>query len=379
MPCLPACDFASFFTAVSDPRLEQSTTHRLLDVLFVAVAGTIAGGEGPSDIAEFARSQLTWCRKFVPLAGGAPSHDTIGRILSLLKPQEFQKAFVDWIAAIVVDSADDGQPRFVPIDGKTLRGSHGTREREQPLHLVSAWATRQGMLLGQVAVDQKSNEITAIPRLLAMLELRGAIISIDAMGCQKEIAQQIVAGGGDYVLSVKDNQPSLHQAIQEFFLARHEQQDFQDFGCRQHRTSERSRGRDETRTYYLAPLPESMQRLAQDWRGLTTIGQVITVTQHEGQETFDVRHYISSRPAKVKEFATAVRGHWQIESMHWVLDVVLAEDDSRIRNGDAAENFGCLRKFVLSLLKRDTSEGSLKRKRKRAAWSTKFLESLLFA
>ncbi|MBL8827845.1 MAG: ISAs1 family transposase [Planctomycetaceae bacterium] len=299
-------------------------------------------------------------------------------MLALLKPQEFQKAFVDWIASLVVDSTDEDQPRFVPIDGKTLRGSHGAREREQPLHLVSAWATRQGMLLGQVAVDEKSNEITAIPRLLTMLELRGAIISIDAMGCQKEIAQQIVAGGGDYVLAVKDNQPSLHQAIAEFFLTRHEQQDFKDFGCRQHITSERSRGRDETRTYYTAPLPESMQRFVRDWKGLTTIGQVINVTEHQGKETFDVRHYISSRAAKVKEFATAVRGHWQIESMHWVLDVVLGEDDSRIRNGDAAENFGCLRKFVLSLLKRDTSEGSLKRKRKRAAWSTKFLESLLF-
>lgn len=181
------------------------------------------------------------------------------------------------------------------------------------------------------------------------------------------------------MLSVKDNQPSLHQAIQEFFLARHEQQDFQDFGCRQHMTSEGSRGRDDARTYYIAPLPESMQRFAREWNGLTTIGQVITVTQQQGQESFDVRHYICSRPTKVKEFATAVLGHWQIESMHWILDVVLAEDDSRIRNGDAAENFVCLRKFVLSLLKRDTSEGSLKRKRKRAAWSTSFLESLLFA
>lgn len=379
MSSLPACDFASFFGDVSDPRIERSKSHRLLDILFIAVAGTMAGCEGPSDIAEFARTQLAWCRKFVPLAGGVPSHDTIGRVLALLKPQEFQQAFVDWIAALVSDSAaEDEQPRFVPIDGKTLRGSHGARERKQPLHLVSAWATRQGMLLGQVAVDEKSNEITAIPRLLAMLELHGAIVSIDAMGCQKEIAQQIVDQGGDYVLSVKDNQPALHQAIAEFFLARHEHQDFADFGCRQHTTTERSRGREETRCYYTAPLPECMRRFVRDWKGLTSIGQVITATERQGRESSQVRHYISSRPAKVKEFATATRGHWQIESMHWVLDVVLGEDDSRIRNGEGAENFGCLRKFVLSLLKRDTSEGSLKRKRKRAAWSTKFLESLLF-
>jgi predicted transposase YbfD/YdcC len=380
MSTLPALDFENFFAEVSDPRIERSKSHRLLDILFIAVAGTIAGCEGPSDIAEFARTQLAWCRKFVPLAGGVPSHDTIGRVLALMKPQEFQQAFVDWIAALVSDSqAENEQPCFVPIDGKTLRGSHSARERAQPLHLVSAWATRQGMLLGQVAVDEKSNEITAIPRLLAMLELHGAIISIDAMGCQKEIAQQIVDQGGDYVLSVKDNQPALHQAIAEFFLARHEQQDFKDFGCRQHTTTERSRGREETRCYYTAPLPECMRRFVRDWKGLTSIGQVITATEHQGKETSQVRHYISSRSAKVKDFATATRGHWQIESMHWVLDVVLGEDDSRIRNGDGAENFGCLRKFVLSLLKRDTSEGSLKRKRKRVAWSTEFLESLLFA
>lgn len=379
MSVLPACDFTSFFCDVADPRIERSKAHQLMDILFISVAGTIAGCEGPSDIAEFARTQLDWCRKFVPLAEGVPAHDTIGRVLSLIKPQEFQKAFVDWIASLVGESdEDDGQPRFVPIDGKTLRGSRGARDREKPLHLVSAWATQQGMALGQVAVDEKSNEITAIPRLLAMLELRGALVSIDAMGCQKEIARQIVKGGGDYVLAVKDNQPALHQAIAEFFLARHENQDFADFGCRRHVTTERSRGRDERRFYYTAPLPDSMQRFARDWKGLTSIGQVITATGHQGKETSDVRHYIVSRPAKVKEFAKATRGHWLIESMHWILDVVLAEDDSRIRNGDGPENFGCLRKFVLSLLKRDTSEGSLKRKRKMAAWSTDFLESLLF-
>lgn len=380
MSVVSSGDFTSFFADVSDPRIERSKVHQLMDILFISVAGTIAGCEGPSDIAEFGRTQLNWCRKFVPLATGVPAHDTIGRVLSLIKPLEFQKAFVDWIAALVgTGDAEDGGPRFVPIDGKTLRGSRGARDREKPLHLVSAWATQQGMMLGQVAVDEKSNEITAIPRLLKMLELHGALISIDAMGCQKDIARQIVKEGGDYVLAVKDNQPALHQAIAEYFLERHENQDFAELGCRQHVTTERSRGRDEVRSYYLAPLPASMQHFARNWKGLTSIGQVITATQSQGKETSDVRHYIASRPAKVKEFATATRGHWKIESMHWILDVVLAEDDSRIRNGDGAENFAALRKFVLSLLKRDTSEGSLKRKRKRAGWSTEFLESLLFA
>jgi predicted transposase YbfD/YdcC len=369
-------DFTCHFSNVHDPRIDRGKEHQLIDILFISVAGTIAGCDGPSDIAEFARTQLAWCRRFVPLKNGAPAHDTIGRVLSLIRPLEFQNAFMDWIASFA--SEDDGEPRFIPIDGKTLRGSHGAKHRDQPLHLVSAWATKQGMTLGQVAVDTKSNEITAIPKLLEMLELKGAIISIDAMGCQKEIARKITNGGGDYVLAAKDNHPKLCEALRAFFLERHEQDDFRDVGCRQLTTQERSRGRQETRHYLIAPLPESMKGFRRDWKGLKSIGQVITITECNGKETSDVRFYISSREPKVKEFAKSTRGHWSIESMHWILDVVFDEDASRIRNGDGTENFGFLRKFVLSLLKRDTSRGSLKGKRKRAAWSTEFLEKLLF-
>ena len=379
MTSMLSLDFASHFCSVHDPRIDRSKEHRLIDILFISVAGTIAGCDGPSDIAEFAQAQLSWCRKFVPLKNGVPAHDTIGRVLSLIKPQQFQKAFVDWIASFASDDdRDDDGPRFIPIDGKTLRGSHGAKHRNKPLHLVSAWATQQGMTLGQVAVDTKSNEITAIPKLLEMLELKGAIISIDAMGCQKEIAKQIINGGGDYLLAAKDNHPNLCEAIRTFFFERHEQDDFRDFGCRQLTTQERQRGREETRHYLIAPLPESMKGFRHDWKGLKSIGQVVTITQCHGKETFDVRYYISSRKAKVNEFARSARSHWSIESMHWILDVVFAEDASRIRNGDGTENFGFLRKFVLSLLKRDTSRGSLKGKRKRAAWSTGFLEKLLF-
>lgn len=377
MTSVLAIDFASHFSSVDDPRIDRSKVYQLIDILFVSVAGTLAGCDGPTDIADFARTQLAWCRKFVPLENGAPAHDTIGRVLSLIKPLQFQKAFVDWVASFVNDENEDG-PRFIPIDGKTLRGSHGAKHRDKPLHLVSAWATQQGMTLGQVAVNTKSNEITAIPKLLEMLELKGAIISIDAMGCQKEIAKKIVNGGGDYLLAVKDNQPTLHKAIRMFFLDRHEQNDFRDFGCRQLTTKERSRGRLETRHYFVAPVPESMKAFCRDWKGLKSIGQVVTITECNSKTTTDVRDYIGSREAKVHEFARSSRGHWAIESMHWVLDVVFAEDASRIRNGDGTENFGSLRKFVLSLLKRDTSRGSLKGKRKRAAWSTDFLEKLLF-
>ena len=211
-----------------------------------------------------------------------------------------------------------------------------------------------------------------------MLELAGAIVSIDAMGCQKEIAKEIVKGGGDYVLAVKDNQPKLADEVYDFFLQLHEHENFAEHKVRRHVTTEKSRGRFETRAYFIAPLPESMNHFRKDWVGLRSIGQVIRTVEHRGKETAEVHNYISSRPPKVQEFATATRGHWSIESMHWILDVVFGEDKSRIRNGYATENFSALNKFVIGLIKRDTSRGSIKGKRKRAAWSTKFLEKTLF-
>lgn len=370
--------FHDFFSVVDDPRRKRRKAHALLDILFLCVAGTVAGCEGPSDIAEFAREKLAWFRRFVPLLNGVPSHDTIGRVLGLLKPEQFQRAFLDWVASLVDTAGEGDGPRFVPIDGKTLRGSHGAKGREHPLHLVSAWASAQGLTLGQVAVADKSNEITAIPQLLELLELKGAIVSIDAMGCQKEIAAKIVDAQADYVLAVKDNQPKLAAAIADFFTTLHEQGDFAEHRCRQHSTQEKSRGRIEERYYAIAPLPESMQPFLPDWRKLYSIGQVVSQTTRGDKHTSDVRYYITSREPRVKEFATAVRRHWSIESMHWILDVVFGEDASRLRNGHATENFGFLRKFILSLLRQDTSSGSLKVKRKRAGWSTDFLESVLF-
>lgn len=373
------CDFQNYFRSIEDPRVAGRKVHGLLDILFLCVAGTLAGCEGPTDIADFARQKLAWCRRFVTLKNGVPSHDTIGRVIALLKPCQFQRAFLDWVLSFAAAQDAAEGPRLVPIDGKTLRGSHGAKDRDNPLHLVSAWASAQGLTLGQVAVDDKSNEITAIPKLLEMLELKGAIVSIDAMGCQKEIAAQIVEGEGDFLLAVKDNQPQLAAAISAFFLERHEQGDFAAHGCRQFHTQEKSRGRIEERFYLLAPLPEAMYRFRPEWSGLCSIGQVVSLTTAGGKQTSEVRHYISSREPRVKEFATSVRGHWSIESMHWILDVVFREDDSRLRNGHATENFGLLRKFALSLLRQDTSPGSLKGKRKRAAWNTAFLESILFS
>jgi predicted transposase YbfD/YdcC len=373
-----AGDFQTFFGRVEDGRLQRKKAHLLIDIMFLSVAATIAGADGPSDIEDFGVQQLAWLQKFVPLENGIPSHDTIGRVLAMVKPLEFQQAFLDWIASFASTTPKDGDPRLVPIDGKTLRGSHGAKGREHPLHLVSAWATTQGLTLGQVAVDSKSNEITAIPELLKMLELRGAIVSIDAMGCQKEIAKGIVQKEADYVLAVKDNQPTLMAALETFFEQRHEQDDFRDYGCRQLSTREGSPRRTVERYYAIAPLPESLQHLKKEWPGLKSIGQVVTMTTCDGEQTSEVRYFISSREPRVQEFANSVRCHWGIESMHWILDVVFGEDHSRLRNGAAAENYSFLRKFVISLLKQDTSKGSLKGKRKRAAWSTDYLESVLF-
>lgn len=375
MACTLTQSFQNHFTVVDDPRIERSKCHLLMDILFLAVCATIAGADGPSDIAEFGKQQIQWLRKYIALANGIPSHDTIGRVFSLIKPQQFQQAFLSWLETLMPEDGD--ALRFVPIDGKTLRGSLHRNEELKPLHLVSAWATKCGLSLGQVAVDDKSNEITAIPKLLEMLELAGAIVTIDAMGCQKKIAKKIINKGAHYVLAAKDNQPALLKAIERSFV-KIDKHDNKDTGSRRYATQEKSRGRNEQRDYVIAPIPKEMLALKSEWKGLRTIGRVSAKVERDGKQSEEVRYFISSLPPKVKQFADAVRGHWGIEnSLHWVLDVVFGEDASAIHVGHAPENFGFLRRFVISLLKRDTSEGSLRRKRKRAAWSTSFLEKVL--
>jgi predicted transposase YbfD/YdcC len=375
MACTLTQSFQNHFTVVDDPRIDRSKCHLLMDILFLAVCATIAGADGPSDIADFGKQQIQWLRKFIPLTNGIPSHDTIGRVFSLIKPQQFQEAFLSWLDTLMPEDGD--ALRLVPIDGKTLRGSLHRNEELKPLHLVSAWATKCGMSLGQVAVDDKSNEITAIPKLLEMLELAGAIVTIDAMGCQKKIAKKIINKNAHYVLAAKDNQPSLLKAIEKSFV-KIDNPNHKNTGSRHYATQETSRGRNEQRDYVIAPIPKEMFALKSDWKGLRTIGRVIAKVERDGKQSQEVRYFISSLPPKVKQFAVAVRGHWGIEnSLHWVLDVVFGEDASAIHIGHAPENFGFLRRFVISLLKRDTSEGSLRRKRKRAAWSTSFLEKVL--
>ena len=370
--------FEECFDQVEDPRVLGRTTHSMHTILFITVAATISGADGPEDMEKFARRKRRWLEQFVDLSRGLPSHDTIGRVLAMVKPKQFQDAFLNWISSLSSLRDQSGNPIFIPIDGKTMRGSYTNADKSDMLHIVSAWATQQGITLGQVAVDSKSNEITAIPQLLEMLELHGAIVSIDAMGCQREIAAKIVKGGGDYALQVKGNQPSLKMGIEEAF-AEVDEADATPTKVRDRTTREKSRGRLETRHYTIMPLPESMSSFGKKWSKLTSIGRVVREVEHNGKQTSETSYYICSFDAKVGVFSESVRSHWGIENgLHWVMDVVFGEDRSRIRKGHAAENMSFLRRFATTLLKRDTSKSSLKQKRKEAAWDTSFLEKLLF-
>ena len=372
--------FHEHFQQVDDPRVVPRTKHPLHSILFIAVAATIAGADGPEDMAVFAEHKQDWLKHFIDLQNGVPSHDTIGRVLGLIKPRQFQDAFLAWIGSLSSLNDTDGRPIFVPIDGKTMRGSYANADKSDMLHIVSAWASQQGVTLGQVAVDSKSNEITAIPQLLEMLELKGTVVSIDAMGCQREIAAKIVQGGGDYVLQVKGNQPSLQTAIEAAFVAADAEATRSKKSATRHcRTKEKSRGRHETRDYTVMPLPESMSTFGKRWSKLTSIGRVVREVERDGKVTHETSYYIGSLGAKVGIFRDSVRNHWGIENgLHWVMDVVFGEDRSRIHTGHAAENMTFLRRFVTTLLKQDTSKTSLKQKRKEAAWDTQFLEKLLF-
>ena len=286
-------------------------------------------------------------------------------------PERFQ----DWLAH-VIQTDNSGPKRLIAIDGKTCRGSHDAAKQLGPLHIVSAWASEEGIALGQVATEAKSNEITAIPELLKQIELKDSLITIDAMGCQKEIARDIVDGGGDFVISLKDNQPKLREAIEAHFN-KHLELDLEYLQYRSHETSESSHGRIDERTYFLTKIPPDFA-LKKEWPWIKAIGYSLRVTQHaDGSETDETRYYILSRYLSGKRFSEAVRGHWAIESMHWVLDVNFREDDSRTRERTLGNNLSWLRRFAVSLLKRHSSKDSLRGKMIRCSLSNEFLAEVL--
>ena len=361
------------FENLTDPRIERTRAHNLLDIMTIALCATICGANSWTDVERFGLAKQHWFAKFLELSGGIPSHDTFGRVFAMLDTVEFDACLRNWLRSLHKSMKGQG----IAIDGKTLRRSFDTATGRASLHSVSAWAVGLRLSLGQVAVDEKSNEITAVPKLLELLEIAGAVVTLDAMHCQTETAAAIQAKRADYVLNVKANQPKLFERLQQLF-ERYVNQDFKSPGLRVHKTIERSHGRDERREYYVAPAPKDLIESGQ-WAGLQSVVMVYRHREVAGKETDEVHYYISSLPPKVKRLAKAIRDHWGIEnSLHWVLDVVFSEDDSRIRKGNGPETTAMLRRLALSILEQDTSlKSSIRGKRLQAGWNDDLLAKIL--
>jgi predicted transposase YbfD/YdcC len=361
------------FASLADPR-RKKVTHPLINIVTIALCATIAGADDFVAIVTWAHRHRDWLARFLDLTNGIPSHDRFNAVFRRLVPDQFERCLLSWLAAL----HDSSGGTLVAIDGKTLRRSFDKATARSALHMVSAWAVSQKLSLGSVSVDQKSNEITAIPELLRLIELGGAIVTIDAMGCQTEIARAIVEGCGDYILAVKGNQPTLQRGIAGFFLG-HLEDDFARVSVSRHETVERGHGRQEHRTYYVCDIPDDLPD-ARRWRGLVQIGMAVSDTMRGEKSCDDVRYFILSRRMSARRFGTLVRGHWGIEnSLHWQLDVSFGEDQSRTRKDHASANLGALRRTGLSLLKNETSHKlGIKNKRLTAAWDTDYLHKVLF-
>ncbi len=366
------------FDELDDPRSAINLRHPLSSVLVIAIMAVLAGCGGPTAIAKWAVLKKDLLMKVLDLPHGIPRKDVFRRVLMTLQPDAFQASFVNWLDTLKAAAAEAtgvDQPVYA-IDGKTLRRSHDRKRGLGALHSVSVWASEFGLTLAQVACEEKSNEITAIPELLRLVDISGAIITIDAMGTQKAIATQIIDGKGDYVLALKGNQESLHQATVDY-IQEHMDNDFAGMDARSHTTTEKGHGREEKRTYVQMPAPRSLPGYKL-WKGLKSIGVVISRCVRNGKETIEVRYYISSLAVGVKRFARAVRGHWGIENTcHWSLDVTYREDESRIRDGHMRENFAWLNRFTLSLLKQHPGKDSLVMKRRACGWSDDVLMQVL--
>ncbi len=366
------------FKQLEDPRSPVNRLHPLQSVIVIAIMAVLAGANGPTAIAKWANIKADVLLKLLDLPHGIPQKDVYRRVLATLKPDAFQACFTMWLTALRAAAAEaTGVERpTLAIDGKTLRRSHDRGRNLGALHSVSVWASEFGLTLAQVATAEKSNEITAIPVLLSLIDIHGSIITIDAMGTQTAIAEKIVDGGGDYLLALKGNQGTLHDATVDYI---HEQSktDFRGIGARRHDTVEKNHGRIERRTYIQMPAPRSLPGF-DNWKGLLSIGIAILWCIRDGKETSEVRYFISSLPVKVKQFAHSVRSHWGIEnSCHWCLDVTYREDESRIRDECLRENFAWLNRLTLSLLKQHPDKDSVAMKRRACGWNEDYMLQVL--
>ena len=366
------------FEGLPDPRMDRTRRHNFVDIMVMGLCSSICGGESFTDMESFSVARVDWLKTFLELPSGVPSHDTFNRVFSAIDPHAFLECFSRWVQGICPNLSDE----VVAIDGKALR--HAFNEGQSIPYIVSAWASHNGLVLGQVKVNEKSNEITAVPELLRMLQLKGAIVTLDAMGCQKEIAADIIGKGADYVLALKGNHANVHEEIRTFFedavppcalqCADTAEKDKMDF----HQTIEKGHGRIETRRYWQSTDIEWFQdkRL---WKGIKSFGMVESIRKVKTETTIERRYYLSSLTLDAERFGNAVREHWGIEnSLHWSLDVTFREDDNRARMQNAAQNMATLRRITLNLLKKDRSRNcSLRSKRYIATLDQKFLEHLI--
>ncbi|MBU8910557.1 MAG: ISAs1 family transposase [Desulfobacterales bacterium] len=373
MPEVPENSLESFFERIDDHR-HHNKLHKLIDVILIAICAVVAGADTYEQIENFGKKRKRWLSKFLELPYGIPSHDTFGRIFERMNPNEFQNCFKLWIESVT----DRTKGQVIAIDGKTLRRSHDNSNDKKAIHMISAWASSNQVVLGQLKTEEKSNEITAIPHLLRLLDISGCIITIDAMGTQKRIAKTIIKNDGDYVLAVKENHKTLYDNTVLFFKEM-ESMKSEGFTFDKHETVDGDHGRIETRKYAMT---SDINWLSdkENWPGLKSLGMVESTREIKGECSHEKRYYISSLECDAKKFGNAVRSHWGIEnSVHWVLDIAFREDESRIRKGSAPENFAAIRHIALNLLRNNkTFKGSVKTKRLNAAMDTKYLEAVVF-
>jgi predicted transposase YbfD/YdcC len=367
------------FSTLEDPRSHINRRHPLPSILVIAVLAVLAGAAGPTAIARWAKLKEDLLSGLLDLPRGIPGKDVFRRVLMTLKPEAFEACFNAWIARLRDEAiAETGVDRpIIAIDGKTARRSHDAKEGLGPLHVVTAWAGEYGLALGQEVCAEKSNEITAIPELVKKIDVRGGVVTIDAMGTQKAIAEEAIRGGADYVLALKGNHEILHRAVIEHI---DEQLEGDLKGAQELTTTDRGHGREEERTYLQLPAPEDLPGKSQ-WKDLKSVGVVTSRRVEGGQESIEIRYYLSSLPVDVKQFARAVRGHWSVENAcHWTLDVTFREDDSRVRERVLGSNITWLYRFTLSILKQHPDRRmSLIMKRRGCGWSEKFLMEVINA
>ena len=372
MDGLADCALIRHFSPLEDPRIDRQKKHMLIDVVVIAICATLCGGTSFEDFEDFGLEKIAWLKTFLDLRNGIPSHDTFNRVFARIKPQKFLECFISWMTDVVQACGDD----VIAIDGKALRRSFDRAKKQSPIYMVSAFAAANGVTLGQIKVDEKSNEITAVPKLLDLLAIRGCIVTMDAMGCQRDTCQKVLDEGADYCIALKGNQGTLHEDVQSFveiiaptaakpgpFLT--------------YKTNDTGHGRIETRQCFITSEIDAIQDV-HDWPGLTSIGVIKSVRIVNGEASYEDRYFICSFAADAEKFARTVRSHWAVENdLHWRLDVVMGEDLSRVRKDHAAENLAAVRRAALNMLRREPTKKSVPRKQKKCALNEAYLAQVL--